>query len=99
MGIRPEKLQVGGGEGNSLTGEIVERAYVGVSTQYVVRTAVGDVTVFVQGGRLTNAGRQIELTFATGGNVRRLPMGGEPRMNELLTATRYFAVLSPAAHS
>jgi spermidine/putrescine transport system ATP-binding protein len=64
VGIRPEKLKVGGGEGNSLAGEIVERAYVGVSTQYVVKTAVGDVTVFVQGAGSQMPGEQIELTFA-----------------------------------
>ena len=36
MGIRPEKLQIGNAERNTLAGEVIERAYVGVSTQYVV---------------------------------------------------------------
>ncbi len=85
VGIRPEKLRVGGDEGNSLTGEIVERAYVGVSTQYVVRTAVGDVTVFVQGAGSQMPGEQIELTFAPEATFVVSRSGGQPRMNELLT--------------
>ena len=48
VGIRPEKLQLGHGEENRLTGRLLERAYVGVSTQYVVETPCGNVTVYVQ---------------------------------------------------
>ena len=64
VGIRPEKLHVGGSGGNSLTGEIIERAYVGVSTQYVVKTSVGNVTVYVQGAGSHMPGEQLELSFA-----------------------------------
>jgi spermidine/putrescine transport system ATP-binding protein len=64
VGIRPEKLQIGAGEANSLAGEIVERAYVGVSTQYLVRTPVGEVTVYVQGAGSHAPGEQLELSFA-----------------------------------
>ena len=64
VGIRPEKLHVGGGNGNSLAGKIIERAYVGVSTQYVVQTSVGNVTVYVQGAGSHLPGEQLELSFA-----------------------------------
>jgi spermidine/putrescine transport system ATP-binding protein len=48
VGIRPEKIRLGAGEENSLTGEVQERAYIGVSTQYVVSTSHGPITVYVQ---------------------------------------------------
>jgi spermidine/putrescine transport system ATP-binding protein len=48
VGIRPEKIRIGGGEPNSLAGIVSERAYIGVSTQYIVDTACGAVTVYVQ---------------------------------------------------
>ncbi|HEY6028989.1 MAG TPA: ABC transporter ATP-binding protein [Gaiellaceae bacterium] len=64
VGIRPEKLKIGaGGDGNSLAGEIVERAYVGVSTQYLVRTPVGELTVYVQGAGSQAPGERLELSF------------------------------------
>ena len=40
VGIRPEKIRIGG-EVNALAGKVFERAYVGVSTQYVVDTPAG----------------------------------------------------------
>jgi spermidine/putrescine transport system ATP-binding protein len=64
VGIRPEKLHVGPGEANALTGEIVERAYVGVSTQYIVSTPVGELTVYVQGAGSHAPGERLELSFA-----------------------------------
>ncbi|HEX5449875.1 MAG TPA: ABC transporter ATP-binding protein [Gaiellaceae bacterium] len=64
VGIRPEKLRIGGGEANVLGGEIVESAYVGVATQYVVKTDVGEVTVYVQGAGPHRAGERIEVSFA-----------------------------------
>jgi spermidine/putrescine transport system ATP-binding protein len=64
VGIRPEKLRVGPGGTNTLSGEIVERAYVGVSTQYVVKTSVGQVSVYVQGAGSHAPGEQLELSFA-----------------------------------
>jgi spermidine/putrescine transport system ATP-binding protein len=48
VGIRPEKIRLGAGEENSLTGEVRERAYIGVSTQYIVDTPHGAITVYVQ---------------------------------------------------
>jgi spermidine/putrescine transport system ATP-binding protein len=48
VGIRPEKIRLGAGEENSLAGEVRERAYIGVSTQYIVDTAHGPITVYVQ---------------------------------------------------
>jgi spermidine/putrescine transport system ATP-binding protein len=48
VGIRPEKIRLGTGEQNSLAGEVKERAYIGVSTQYIVETAHGRLTVYVQ---------------------------------------------------
>src|SRR3954449_8669444 len=38
IGVRPEKIRVGHGEANRLTGRMVETAYVGVATQYVLET-------------------------------------------------------------
>ena len=63
VGIRPEKLKIGGGEANVLSGEISESAYVGVATQYVVRTNVGEVTVYVQGAGSHRPGERIEVSF------------------------------------
>lgn len=51
IGVRPEKLRIGGGEANSLTGTVAESAYIGVSTQYIVDTPAGAVTVYVQNDR------------------------------------------------
>jgi spermidine/putrescine transport system ATP-binding protein len=51
IGIRPEKIRVGEGAENSLPGAVVESAYIGVSTQYIVETAAGPVTVYVQNDR------------------------------------------------
>jgi spermidine/putrescine transport system ATP-binding protein len=48
VGIRPEKIRLGSGEENSLAGEVRERAYIGVSTQYIVDTRHGALTVYVQ---------------------------------------------------
>jgi spermidine/putrescine transport system ATP-binding protein len=63
VGIRPEKLHIGGSGANRLSGEIVERAYVGVSTQYVVLTPVGQVSVYVQGAGSHSPGEKLELSF------------------------------------
>jgi spermidine/putrescine transport system ATP-binding protein len=48
VGIRPEKIELGQGHPNSLDGTVVEQAYVGVSTQYIVETACGRLTVYRQ---------------------------------------------------
>jgi spermidine/putrescine transport system ATP-binding protein len=64
VGIRPEKLHIGGTDTNRLSGEIVERAYVGVATQYVVKTSMGEVSVYVQGAGTHAPGEQLELSFS-----------------------------------
>jgi spermidine/putrescine transport system ATP-binding protein len=52
IGVRPEKLRIGGGEAsNSLSGTVTESAYIGVSTQYILDTPAGPVTVYVQNDR------------------------------------------------
>jgi spermidine/putrescine transport system ATP-binding protein len=48
VGIRPEKIELGEGQANSLDGTVVEEAYVGVSTQYIVETGCGRLTVYRQ---------------------------------------------------
>ena len=48
IGVRPEKIRVGHGEANRLTGHMVETAYVGVATQYVLETQAGHISVYVQ---------------------------------------------------
>jgi len=53
VGIRPEKLRLAAGGAradgaNVLEGVVAERSYIGVSTQYVVETPAGPVTVYAQ---------------------------------------------------
>lgn len=48
VGVRPEKIRLGHGEENRLTGRLLETAYVGVATQYVLETSAGNVSVYVQ---------------------------------------------------
>jgi spermidine/putrescine transport system ATP-binding protein len=52
VGIRPEKIELGQGQSNSLDGTVVEEAYVGVSTQYIVETDCGRLTVYRQNASL-----------------------------------------------
>jgi spermidine/putrescine transport system ATP-binding protein len=51
IGVRPEKLRIGDGQVNTLSGTVAESAYIGVSTQYTVDTPAGAVTVYVQNDR------------------------------------------------
>jgi spermidine/putrescine transport system ATP-binding protein len=51
IGVRPEKLRIGGGEENSLSGVVTESAYIGVSTQYILDTPAGPMAVYVQNDR------------------------------------------------
>jgi spermidine/putrescine transport system ATP-binding protein len=48
IGIRPEKIELGEGQANTLDGKVVEQAYVGVATQYIVETNCGRLTVYRQ---------------------------------------------------
>ena len=51
VGIRPEKIDLGDEHENRLDGRIVESAYVGVATQFVVNTPCGRLTVYAQNTR------------------------------------------------
>jgi spermidine/putrescine transport system ATP-binding protein len=51
VGIRPEKIRPDGQEANTLEGVVRERAYIGVSTQYIVETRNGNITVVVLNDR------------------------------------------------
>jgi spermidine/putrescine transport system ATP-binding protein len=62
VGIRPEKVRIGDRGANGLAGTVAEIAYVGVSTQYVVETPAGMVSVYVQNAE-PGAG---ELAVGTG---------------------------------
>jgi spermidine/putrescine transport system ATP-binding protein len=68
VGIRPEKIRLGAGQGNSLSGEVRESAYIGVSTQYIVATSHGPITVYVQNtdARSTgaNPGDQVTVSWS-----------------------------------
>jgi spermidine/putrescine transport system ATP-binding protein len=74
VGIRPEKLRLAaGGEradgANVLEGVVAERSYIGVSTQYVVETPAGPVTVYAQNaepgaGQAASAGERVTLAWS-----------------------------------
>jgi spermidine/putrescine transport system ATP-binding protein len=51
IGIRPEKIHVEGELPNRISGTVSESAYIGVSTQYIVETPAGSITVYVQNAR------------------------------------------------
>jgi spermidine/putrescine transport system ATP-binding protein len=51
VGVRPEKLRTDGAGQNQLHGTVAETAYIGVSTQYIVDTTSGPLTVYVQNDR------------------------------------------------
>jgi spermidine/putrescine transport system ATP-binding protein len=48
VGVRPEKIRLGHAEENRLSGRLLETAYIGVATQYVLETKAGNVSVYVQ---------------------------------------------------
>ncbi len=69
VGIRPEKIRLERNGANGFAGRVTEVAYVGVATQYIVETAEGALTVYVQNaepGRPVAAapGGAVELSFA-----------------------------------
>jgi spermidine/putrescine transport system ATP-binding protein len=63
IGVRPEKLRPDATAGNVLHGTVRESAYIGVSTQYIVDTPAGPVTLYVQNA---SAGA---IVLAAGENV------------------------------
>jgi spermidine/putrescine transport system ATP-binding protein len=68
VGVRPEKVRLARGERNTFSGRVTEMAYVGVSTQYIVETVAGPLTVYVQNAEPGAAGiapgGSVELSFA-----------------------------------
>jgi spermidine/putrescine transport system ATP-binding protein len=68
VGVRPEKVRLGRSERNSFKGRVRETAYVGVSTQYIVETTAGALTVYVQnaepGSGSIAPGGEVELSFS-----------------------------------
>jgi spermidine/putrescine transport system ATP-binding protein len=67
VGVRPEKIRLGTGEENVLEGRVAERAYVGVSTQYVIDTPAGRIQVYVQntepGAGMAAPGDAVSMSF------------------------------------
>ncbi len=68
IGIRPEKVRLGTQEENHLAGEVRESAYIGVSTQYIVDTRAGAITLYVQnaetGASSVQPGSQVTLSWS-----------------------------------
>jgi spermidine/putrescine transport system ATP-binding protein len=68
IGVRPEKIALGAGGLNRLAGKVKESAYIGVATEVVVETSVGELTVFHQnvetGGVVPALGSQVTLSWA-----------------------------------
>ena len=67
-GVRPEKVSLGDGGANRLTGTVKETAYFGVATEVVVGTSSGDLTVFHQnveaGGAAPAPGTEVVLSWS-----------------------------------
>ena len=64
VGIRPEKIELGATHENRLEGAIVESAYVGVATQYIVETACGRLTVYAQNAERGGAASKGHVTLS-----------------------------------
>jgi spermidine/putrescine transport system ATP-binding protein len=68
VGVRPEKIHLNGSEPNQIPGRILESAYIGVATQYVVETDVGRLMVFAQNSdghaEPIGPGSSVTLTFS-----------------------------------
>jgi spermidine/putrescine transport system ATP-binding protein len=68
VGIRPEKIELGPAHENVLAGTVVEQAYVGVATQYIVDTECGRLTVYRQnasaGANGAAPGQELTLSWS-----------------------------------
>jgi spermidine/putrescine transport system ATP-binding protein len=68
VGVRPEKIHLGGDESNRIPGRVLESAYTGVATQYVVETDEGRLMVFAQNTQGSSEpigpGSTVTLTFS-----------------------------------
>jgi spermidine/putrescine transport system ATP-binding protein len=81
VGVRPEKLVVGGDDVNRLSGFVAEVSYIGVSSQFIVKTDAGPVTVYVQnsspGVRPVAEGNAVALSWSPEATfVVEVPEGG-----------------------
>jgi spermidine/putrescine transport system ATP-binding protein len=67
IGVRPEKIRLGDAGVNRLSGTVKESAYIGVATEVVVATPVGELTVFHQnvetGGGAPAPGSPVTLSW------------------------------------
>ncbi|MEX0673566.1 MAG: ABC transporter ATP-binding protein [Gaiellaceae bacterium] len=63
VGIRPEKIRLGGEGETRLAGRLKERAYIGVATEYVVETDAGDLIVYAQGAPAVEPGAGVVLAW------------------------------------
>ena len=68
IGVRPEKIRLGETGVNTLSGTVKESAYIGVATEVVVATPVGELTIFHQnveaGGVAPAPGSDVTLSWA-----------------------------------
>ena len=68
VGIRPEEVRLAAGGENGLEGVVSEESYVGVSTQYLVDTPCGRITVYAQnaepGAATAAKGDRVALSFS-----------------------------------
>jgi spermidine/putrescine transport system ATP-binding protein len=68
VGVRPEKIHLNGPDENRIPGRVLESAYIGVATQYVVETDVGRLSVFAQNTHGSpepiGPGSSVTLTFS-----------------------------------
>ena len=68
VGVRPENIHLNGSEQNKIPGRVLESAYIGVATQYVVDTDVGRLMVFAQNthgsAESIGPGSSVTLTFS-----------------------------------
>ncbi len=71
VGVRPEKIRLGGGVENTLSGFVAEISYIGVSSQYIVKTEAGPITVFAQnsdpGAQPAAVGSTVTLSWSPEG--------------------------------
>jgi spermidine/putrescine transport system ATP-binding protein len=69
VGVRPEKISLGDDGVNRVSGKVKESAYIGVATEVVVETPMGELTVFHQnveaGGVAPAPGSQVTLSWAS----------------------------------
>jgi spermidine/putrescine transport system ATP-binding protein len=68
VGVRPEKIGLSSGGVNWVAGTVKESAYIGVATELVVATTIGELTVFHQnveaGGVPPAPGSEVTLSWA-----------------------------------